>query len=476
MVHAEDFDAADGCLSDFLRKRGLNVDVFVTTRPLLGPFTHPGGSRESNAKRAMSAQGVSIRKSSAEGPLLEHVRRLGTFSGRGWAFYLHLSRLSSRARTENLAYGLNSFRSVVDKLFGHVFLLKNSDMVVLFKDAPLAQAKSAIRKLQFLFHDDPLFQTEEGAEVKFCTSYNLDEAYPEFLRLVESLAAPGNGSGAPASAHAATASTAAPAAEDKALDPARLGSLVTELAAADISGLLCHQPVYSLAEDAIAPVFEEIYVSIPALERTMTPGVRLAADRWLFQYLTRALDKRMLDFLARSAQRTGMSGAGPQNPLPGLITGGHYSINLNLSTVLSPDFQAFDAAISDAARKAVTLEFQKIDVFADLGSYLYVRDFAHERGYRICLDGLSHLSLPFIDSGALGLDLLKIYWVSDMAEHPLFGTRGGPRELVEQAGQGRVVLCRCDSRKAIDYGRSLGIFLFQGKQLDAQQAQKEGRA
>jgi hypothetical protein len=422
----------------------------------------------------MSTAGASIRKSTAEGPLLEHVRRLGTFSGRGWAFYLHLSRLSSRARTENLAYGLNSFRSVVDRLFGHVYLLKNSDMVVLFKDAPLAQAKAAIRKLQFLFHDDPLFQLGEGAEVKFCTGYDLNEAYPEFLRLVESLAASAEGNVAAAGTPAETQSAAGsgPDVGDKALDPARLGSLVTALAPADISALLRHQPVYSLAEGAIVPVFEELYVSIPDLERIMTPGVRLSADRWLFQYLTRALDKRVLDLLTRSARRAGTSDCGPLSLWSRLVAGGHYSINLNVSTVLSPEFQAFDAGIGDSARGTVTLEFQKIDVFADLGSYLYVRDFARERGYRICLDGLSHLSLPFIDCAALGLDLLKIYWVSDMADHPLFGTRGGPRELIEQAGRDRVVLCRCDSQQAIDYGRSLGIFLFQGKQLDALQARQ----
>ncbi|MGH6961768.1 MAG: hypothetical protein ACREE7_14905, partial [Dongiaceae bacterium] len=112
-------------------------------------------------------------------------------------------------------------------------------------------------------------------------------------------------------------------------------------------------------------------------------------------------------------------------------------------------------------RGTVVLEFHKIDVFADLGSYLYVRDYARKRGYRICLDGLSHLSLPFMDRADLGLDLMKIYWTADMPDDRLH-----LRKLVEHAGEHRVILCRCDNEQAIEYGRSIGISLFQGKQVD----------
>jgi len=65
--------------------------------------------------------------------------------------------------------------------------------------------------------------------------------------------------------------------------------------------------------------------------------------------------------------------------------------------------------VSSMIRGTVGAGVHKIDVFADLGSFLYVRDFARKRGYRICLDGLSHLSLPFMDRATSASDLMKIY-------------------------------------------------------------------
>lgn len=48
---------------------------------------------------------------------------------------------------------------------------------------------------------------------------------------------------------------------------------------------------------------------------------------------------------------------------------GSVSINLNVSTLLSPDFLTFDSNVKAGQRGTIVLELQKIDIFADLGAF-----------------------------------------------------------------------------------------------------------
>ena len=109
------------------------------------------------------------------------------------------------------------------------------------------------------------------------------------------------------------------------------------------------------------------------------------------------------------------------------------------------------------------VEFQTIDVFGDLGAFLFARDFLQANGHRVCLDGLDHHGLPMIDRAGLGLDLLKILWTPTMAES---GRAAALRAAVEAAGRARVILCRCDGPEAIAFGHDLGVTMFQGRAVD----------
>jgi hypothetical protein len=409
----------------------------------------------------MQAQAqVSILKRAAEEQSLsEYVQRIAAHSERGWALHIHLSKLGPRSRNENLVFALDMFRALVNQFSGRVFMLRNSDVMCVLKDSRIAEIKAALRRIQMLFHDDPLFHVEQDADSKFSSSYNLNDSLPQFQALVESLLSE------PIAKPDAPATPSAPERAPEVVAPLDLGryaAIVNTVATVDLARFLRHQPACLITDDrTIVPVFEEVYTSIPDLERALGPGTRLTADRWLFQHMTKALDRRTLQMLTA---KTAPEAADEQAMVAlraRLLGSGNFSVNLNVGSVLSPEFQAFDASVSSMIRGTVVLEFHKIDVFADLGSFLYVRDFARRRGYRICLDGLSHLSLPFMDRGDLGVDLMKIYWTNDMPDD-----RMHIRKLVEHAGEHRVILCRCDTDQAIEYGRSIGITLFQGKQVD----------
>src|SRR3546814_14706001 len=79
----------------------------------------------------------------------------------------------------------------------------------------------------------------------------------------------------------------------------------------------------------------------------------------LFHHLTRTLDTRVF--------RSLLDGYVSRNSGP-------FSINLNVSTILSDTFRDFDSRIGNIVKKEqIIIELQRYDVFWDYGEYLLAR-------------------------------------------------------------------------------------------------------
>ncbi len=274
--------------------------------------------------------------------------------------------------------------------------------------------------------------------------------YDEFLAVAQQLAEEDRRRSQRLSAIAGPAEPKAP--DLQPLNPRQLSELIDAIERADLSNMMRRQAICGLSADAPPqPMFRELYISIDQLRSIVMPGYNITADRWLFQHLTRTLDVRMLQLLSKNDDRA---------------ISASYSININVATLLSDRFLAFDSGLSAATRGTIVFELQPIDVFADLGAFIFARDFVKERGYRVCLDGVTNLTLPFVDRDRLGIDLVKIIWQQDA----LAGSRDEHirelRDFVAGFGRARTILCRCDSEAAIAVGRALGIGLFQGHHVD----------
>ena len=148
-----------------------------------------------------------------------------------------------------------------------------------------------------------------------------------------------------------------------------------------------------------------------------------------------------------------------------LTISGDISFNLNVGTLLSQEFQAFDDNFTAGRRGGMIIELQKVDIFANLGAYLFAREFIQAKGYRVCIDGLSYQAMAVIDRERLGADIVKLVWHPEMMD-------GGEeiydhiRTMIRHAGEDSVVLCRVDNREAIDFGQSVGITMFQGRHIE----------
>ncbi|HUZ71777.1 MAG TPA: hypothetical protein VMU87_02220 [Stellaceae bacterium] len=393
-------------------------------------------------------QGTTEKTTSVERLLLDHVERLERNRAGRRAVVIRLSRLRPNNRgSRQIRIAANTFEALVKQFDGQMFVLQQGDIVFICKYENASAVDAAVTKVRYLFDDDPL-TAQLGTDADgFADWFDLDTDFTRFRALAEETAREDE-----AGRKRLEAIAPAAMAERQPMDPTALGELINAIATADVSNLLRRQAVCTIAPGEVPrPLFRELYVSIADLRDTIMPRRDLFSDRWLFQYLTQTLDKRVLALL-RKADDVELAHS--------------YSLNLNVSTLLSPEFLAFDASLKSGARGSIVIEIEKVEIFADLGAYLFARDFARERGYRFCLDSVTRLTLPFMDRNRLGVDLIKLFWNPDMAEGKSSDREREFLTALERVGNGRVILARCDTEQAIEFGHRTGIKLFQGRIVD----------
>ena len=388
--------------------------------------------------------------SNQEAALLDYVERLSKHRSGRRAIRVCLSNLRPYNRREHhLRIAGDTLEPLVQKFEGALFRLFNSDIVLLCKGAAVADIDDAVLRLRYLFSEDPLLKADEDGRAPFCDWFDLEENYEAVLALAIEMVEARATQEAEAARREAAEAAAAPL---RPIAPSDLSALKSAIAQADLSGLIRRQAVCAVVrERKPEPVFYEVYTSIESLQDALLPEVDLRADPWLFRHLTQQLDRRVIAYLSHNDDAT-LSQA--------------ISVNLHVATLLSPDFLNFDEALSGLVRRAIVIELDPADVFCELGNFLFVRNFLHDRGYRFCLDAVTHLSLPLIDRARLGFDLVKIHWSPDLRDQ-LDGVQGEAlRQAAQTIGQERLILARCDSELAFEAGHDLGISLYQGHMVD----------
>ena len=400
-----------------------------------------------------------------EAALLDYVERLRKFAPGRRAVHLRLSKLRPyNRRAHHMRIATTTFDELVRDFDGALFRLFNNDLIVICNGASVADIDHGVLHLRYLFSDDPLLKRDEEGTARFCTWFDLEDDYDELLDLARRMASAREQreqrkqaqnekeQSRPIETQQEKENETEEVAAPTPLDPAKLAIIEEAIAQADLSTLIRRQPICAVARGRKPePVFYEIYTSIELLRQTMMPEIDLQANHWLFQDLTKHLDRRMIAYLAQNDGATLFHA---------------FSINLNVSTLLAPEFLDFDEALNSGTRANIVIELQLFDVFADLGNFLFARNFLRERGYKFCLDNMTHMSLPLIDRDDLGFDLVKLVWSADLYDQ-LSGARGqGVREAALKIGSERLILSHCDTEQALEVGDSLGITLYQGRLLD----------
>ncbi len=366
------------------------------------------------------------------------------------ALHLNLSKLQpSRRREHHMRLAMAVFDSLLMRYECRLFRLSNGDLVLVTKDTPLYEIETQLAKLRGMFADDPLVYSAGLNGDGFATIVDISADTAAFLKRCDDILA---------DAEQRTRGLASPTLsppmknEARALDMQGLAMLDSALSATSIGPFLRQQAVVLISEDGDAEtVFTELYVSIPELQRALAPQADIEADPWIFLGLTHLLDRKVLAHL----------NAAGATPLPRPA-----SLNLCLSGL---DHAMLDGLMRLQSRYRewrTIIETPHLEPFVDLAGYMEKAARLREMGFRICLDGLCHHTLPLIDRERLNADFLKIRWSPALEREGLAAPLGRLAAAVQRAGVERVVLCRCDGPGALAWGRSIGIKLYQGRYVD----------
>ena len=376
----------------------------------------------------------------------------------GWqAICFAFSRLLEHYRSEyQIKIATNLINDILGDHDGAIYLCEDGTIYVMVRYLNKQLMDKMVFQLRYLFMDDPLAYTPDGDENKeFSTVYAMDSQWQDFMdickrRLVLRLRGARAASNAPA--QQPKSETPKSQKDMKLFTAANLAAIERDLRGVDLASTIRRQPVCAaIPNTAMRTVFDEMYININHLRQSMGIEVDLLSNRPLFKYLTQILDERMLDAIQKSPVRY------LANPV---------SLNLNVPTLLSTRFAEFDAAIKPSAKVSIVLELQISDVFSDMGAFLVARDAVQKLGYRVCLDGVTELSFPHIDRQKLGFDLIKLLWNADHEVDVNSDKNSALREAIRVCGNNRVILTRCDTRQAVEFGQAMGLTLFQGRYLD----------
>lgn len=225
--------------------------------------------------------------------------------------------------------------------------------------------------------------------------------------------------------------------ERRPLDPLALARLERDLAQADLASFARRQPVCRLGEAGPELAWEKRMLSVAALGAALAPGVDLAADPWLFRRLSRVLDRRLLALLAAPGE---LQGAGP------------FGLDLNVATLLSPEFLRFDNALPGRLRGRVVLGLAPADIVSDPAAFVFARGFARGRGYRLLLQGVTARLLPALCPARFELDHIQL------RHDPSLQADGAMPGEIDRAG----LVLEADTEAAMAWGGEQGIGFFAG--------------
>jgi hypothetical protein len=384
--------------------------------------------------------------------LLDFVMRLERHRAGRIACEIHLSLLRPyHQRPHHLRIVRKMLEPLIRKFDAGIYELHNNDLVVIAKDASIAEIDTCVLQIRYLLSEDPLFTGAQGApdEARFCTWYDLARDYDALVRRVRAL-----DDARKVAAEVAPGAAGRPGGAE--IGPTHLDQIERAIAQADLANILRRQDICAIIP-GLRPekIYHELYFSMYYLAQTLLPGHNITADDFLFRHLTRVLDRRMLALMAK-------------REMAPMLRGG--ALNLNVRSVMAPDFMEFDKSTNSQDRGSLAIELPALDVLNDTGEYFFARDFLKDRGYKIIIDCLHPLSLPLIDRAWLGFDFIKLTFTPSLADE-VNGQRGQIlKSAVSRIGRERIVLCRLDDELGLRAGAALGITLYQGRLIDGMMA------
>lgn len=368
--------------------------------------------------------------------LLNALDRIAKNSAGYAVLYVNISKLKPKHRhPEFVKIFAKLFDSVVGTTKGSFFILSNGDFVILGRDITQEMVDVAVMQLRQGLSSDPIIHSHNSAE--FATVYEFPENFADFYGYIEELMQ-----------KSGEARGAEVLRSKRPVEASEIEGVISQLDNFDIAEIVKRQSVIKIkGAGKFETMFQEFFVAVKDLSLKFDANLDLVANRWLFLYLSQALDKKTLAaFFASDLQKW------PQQ----------VSVNLNLSSVFSREFVDFAKNFLKPEQKVI-VEVLLLDVFNNLPLYFEAKEILNKGGHKLLIDEVSPSALNMLNIKSLAPDMIKIFW------EPLleYDTENEDlKQIIADIGRENVILAKCDSDKALKWGVKYGITAFQGPFMD----------
>lgn len=374
-----------------------------------------------------------------ESLLLATLERLVRIREGRSAVRLHLSRLRPQNRREGyLRIVLRLLEPMVNAYGGQIFLLDDSDIVFLLRDARKTDVETMIAKLRSFFSRDPLIFADESDDVdRFCSRYDLaGDDYKILLEIARQAEEDTRRRGR--TRGAAAAQQHAP------LETRELSHLLDGLEKTEVAKLIRRRWSIVVTARSTTEVFaQEFSINTDGLQKLLGRPIDFSGNSWLIKHLNTILGGSVLSILASV----------PFNPMPSA-----FLFDLNLYEGLSDSLARFERHLG--GRAEMMIEFHILDVLADSGAYYTIRDKMQESGHKVIIEGLDILTTQCIEIAQFGADYYKLGWNPEIRESEIAA-------IVAAIDPEQLILEGCESETAIQWGLEHGISRFQGTYVAA---------
>ena len=188
----------------------------------------------------------------------------------------------------------------------------------------------------------------------------------------------------------------------------------------------------------------ELFVSLDHLKKQLLSNVKFNPSPELFKSLTVELDRIMMNALAESR-----------------LVEGHLSINLNVQTMISDEFEDFARYMSTQDETELWVELRLDDVLENQAAFQKAEQFL--RRYRVytMLDQVEVHRVPEVKRADFIMDGYKFVY---NPKDPFLEEMG--ETLYKLSSKHPVVLTRVERQEGIEAGQTLGVRHFQGFHVD----------
>lgn len=370
----------------------------------------------------------------AEKYLLETLDRIAKNRSEYKVLYVNVSKLKPKNRHPR-------FVKIITRLFDDLvaiadstlFVLSNGDFAILGRNISEKIVQDAVDKLRKGLVTDPIWAKHSSGDF---TNLYLPNEFDSLCERVEKLMEDDTPSELTIYKHP--------------LDAGQVDVVKEHLEEINVIDLIKHQSVLRFKSSTDFEVlFDEYFVAVKDLSKKFDQTVDLVGNKWLFLYLTQALDKKtMYSFMFSDIKNK-------QEKV---------SLNLNLSTIFTSEFEAFAKSLSEGGQKIVA-EVQVMDIVNSLTSYFDAKELLHRMGHEILIDSASIEMLQTFNIQRLSPDYIKIFWHALMEDYDMNDAE--LNQAIDEIGRDKFILAKCLDEKALRWGVKNNIRAFQGPYVDA---------